>query len=163
MFSIQMDATKDLPSKDQCVSALRYFSDGVHEGVIAAIDCESSTGQHFIDPVKQTLEKMTSSSVLGMQQMVQLTRRDNPAATPHCVVYSKALKTGGPRWLGLGLGDEALKKVFGSFARPADARYSGLVIKDALLRYKTNTDRLRILRRDTCGTEPATAQSSVMS
>lgn len=91
--------------------------------------------------------------------MVQLTRRDNPAATPHCVVYSKALKTGGPRWLGLG--DEALRKVFGSFARPADARYSGLVIKDALLRCKTNTDRLRILRRDTCGIEPATAQSSV--
>lgn len=53
-----MDATKDLPSKDQCVSALRYLSDGVHEGIIAAIDCESSTGQHFIDPVKQTLEKM---------------------------------------------------------------------------------------------------------
>lgn len=58
MFSIRMDATQGLRSKDRCVSALRYVSDAVHEGVIAAIDWESSSGQYFIDLVKQTLEKM---------------------------------------------------------------------------------------------------------
>lgn len=71
-----------------------------------------------------------------MQQIAQLTRRDNTVAMPHCVVYSKFLKTGGPRWLGLG--DKSLRKVLGSFAKP-DTQF----------------------RRDTCGIEPATLQSSV--
>lgn len=94
-----------------------------------------------------------------MQRMMQLTRRDNTAATLHCVVYSKSLKTGGPWWLGLG--DEALRKVFGSVAKPDKARYAGLVIKDALLRCETDTDRLRTFRGETCGVEPTTAWSSV--
>lgn len=58
MFSIQMDATQDLRSKDQCASALHYVSDAVHEGVIAAMDWESSSGQYLIDLVKQTLKEM---------------------------------------------------------------------------------------------------------
>lgn len=95
VLSIQIDATQDLTSKDQCGSALRYVSDAVHEGVIDSIDCESSTGQYFIDLVKQTLEKMDIGSYAGI---AQLAHRDNTVATPHRVVYSKSLKredTGG--------------------------------------------------------------------
>lgn len=58
MFSIQMDTTQDLTSKDQCAVVLRYVTDAVHERLIAVIDCESSTGQYFVDLVKRTLEKM---------------------------------------------------------------------------------------------------------
>eukprot|EP00063_Salmo_salar_P063808 XP_014038643.1 PREDICTED: zinc finger protein 519-like [Salmo salar] len=53
-----MDTTQDLTSKDQCAVVLRYVTDVVHERLIAVIDCESSTGQYFVDLVKQTLEKM---------------------------------------------------------------------------------------------------------
>lgn len=46
MFSIQMDTTQDLTSKDQCAVVLRYVTDVVHERlVIAIIDCQLSTGQ----------------------------------------------------------------------------------------------------------------------
>ncbi|XDV21827.1 hypothetical protein PO909_026847 [Leuciscus waleckii] len=58
MFSIQIDTTQDLTSKDQCAVVLRYVTDVVHEKLIAVIDCESSTGQYFVELVKQTLEKM---------------------------------------------------------------------------------------------------------
>ncbi len=44
MFSIQIDTTQDLTSKDQCAVVLRYVTDIVHEKLIAVIDCESSTG-----------------------------------------------------------------------------------------------------------------------
>lgn len=53
-----MHTTQDLTSKDQFALVLRYVTDAVHERLIAVIDCESSTGQYFIDLVKQTLEKM---------------------------------------------------------------------------------------------------------
>lgn len=89
--------------------------------------------------------------------MVHLKCKDNTAAKPHCIFFFKSLKRGGPRWLGLK--DEALRKVFGSLAKPAHAQYSGLIIKDTLLRWETDTDRLRIFRRDTCSTEPATARN----
>lgn len=45
MFSVQLDTTQDLTSKDQCAVVLRYVTTVVHERRIAVIDCESSTGQ----------------------------------------------------------------------------------------------------------------------
>ena len=53
-----MDTTQDLTSKDPCAVVLRYVIDVFHERLIAVIDCESSTGQYFVDLLKQTLEKM---------------------------------------------------------------------------------------------------------
>ncbi len=58
MFSIQIYTTQDLTSKDQCAVVLRYVTDVVREKLIAVIDCESSTGQYFVELVKQTLEEM---------------------------------------------------------------------------------------------------------
>lgn len=58
MFSIQMDTTQNSTSKDQCAVVLRYVTDVVHERIIAVIDCDSSTGEYFVELVKQTLEKM---------------------------------------------------------------------------------------------------------
>lgn len=52
LFSIQMDTTQDLISKDQCAVVLWYVTDE------QLIDCESSTGQYFVDHVTETLEKM---------------------------------------------------------------------------------------------------------
>lgn len=89
--------------------------------------------------------------------MVHLKCKDNTAAKSHCIFFLKSLKRGGPRWLGLK--DEALRKVFRSLAKPAHAQYPGLIIKDTLLRWETDTDRLRIFRRDTCSTEPAAARN----
>ena len=70
MISVQMDTTQDLTSKGQWAVVLRYFTDVVHERLIAVIDRESSTGQYFVDLVKKTLERWTkiSNSVLVMQQ-----------------------------------------------------------------------------------------------
>lgn len=156
MFAVQTDTTQDLTSKDQYVSALRYVSNAVHEGVIATTDCELSTAQYFNDLVKHTLEKMDMDVKQCAGNAIDRHNRDNTVATPHCVVYSKSLKTGCCR---LRLKDEALRRLFGSFAKPDDAQYAGVFIKDALLSYETY--RLRIFRRDTCGIEPATAHSSV--
>ena len=53
-----MDTTQDLASKDQCAVVLRYVTDVVLERLNVVIDCETSTGQYFVDLVKQTLVKM---------------------------------------------------------------------------------------------------------
>jgi len=48
MFSVQIDTTQNISSKDQCSIILRYVTDVIHERLIALVDCESSTGQHFV-------------------------------------------------------------------------------------------------------------------
>ena len=58
MFSVQIDTTQDLTSKDQCAVVLRYVTNTAHERVIGVIDCDSATGQHFVELLKQTLEKV---------------------------------------------------------------------------------------------------------
>lgn len=57
MFSIQLDTTQDITSKDQCVIVLRYVTE-VHERLIAVIDCEASNGEYFVQLVRKTLEKV---------------------------------------------------------------------------------------------------------
>lgn len=49
MFSVQIDTTQDISSKDQCSIILRYVTDVIHERLIAVVDCESSTGQNFVE------------------------------------------------------------------------------------------------------------------
>lgn len=58
MFSVQIDTTQDLTSKDQCAVVLHYVTNVVNERLLCVIDCESSTGQHFVELLKQTLEKV---------------------------------------------------------------------------------------------------------
>ena len=43
MFSVQIDTTQDLTSKDQCAVVLRYVTNTAHERVIGVIDCDSAT------------------------------------------------------------------------------------------------------------------------
>lgn len=189
MFSIQIDTTQDLTSKDQCAVVLRYVTDVVHEKLIAVIDCESSTGQYFVELVKQTLEKMdidikkcignATDGAANMQGQYKgfsaLLTGASPnqvhiwcyshvlnlvlADTTGVVVASESLFSllndiavfirdsykrmklweensedkrhrrlgviGETRWWAK---DEALRKVFGRFAKPDNALYTDLVI-----------------------------------
>ncbi|KAL0194773.1 hypothetical protein M9458_008345, partial [Cirrhinus mrigala] len=167
MFSIQIDTTQDLTSKDQCAVVLRYVTDVVHEKLIAVIDCESSTGQYFVELVKQTLEKMdidikkcigaspNQVHIWCYSHVLNLVLAD----TTGVVVASESLFSqlndiavfihdsykrmklweensedkrhrrlgviGETRWWAK---DEALRKVFGRFAKPDNALYTDLVI-----------------------------------
>lgn len=58
MFSIQLDTTQDITSKEQCALVLRYVTDLVHEKLIAVVNCEASTGEHFVKMVKDSLENV---------------------------------------------------------------------------------------------------------
>lgn len=58
MFSVQVDTTQDIISKDQFSITQRYVTDVIHERLIAMVGCESSTGQHFAEPLKQILLKL---------------------------------------------------------------------------------------------------------
>lgn len=58
MFSIQLDTTQDISSKEQCALVLRYVTDLIHEKLIAVVNCEASTGEHFVKMVKDTLENV---------------------------------------------------------------------------------------------------------
>ena len=55
MFSVQIDTTQDITSKDQCSIILRYVTDVIHERLIAMVDCESSTGQNFVELLEKVL------------------------------------------------------------------------------------------------------------
>lgn len=220
MFSVQLDTTQDLTSKDQCAVVLRYVTTVVHERRIAVIDCESSTGQYFVDLVKETLAKMdidikhcignATDEAANMQGQYRgftaLLTEVSPnqvhiwcyshilnlvlSDTTRVVVASESLfcllnniavlirdsykrmhlweettedkrhrrlgVIGETRWWAK---DEALKKVFGGFAKPDQALYTDVIItmektekdmtikpairskaqgyKDALLRYET--------------------------
>lgn len=54
MFSVKINTTQDISSKDQCSIILRYFTDVIHERLIAMVGCES-TGQYFADLLKKVL------------------------------------------------------------------------------------------------------------
>ncbi len=58
MFSVQIDTTQDISSKDQCSIILRYVTDVFHERLIAMVECESSTGQHFAELLKKVLQEL---------------------------------------------------------------------------------------------------------
>ncbi|RXN32369.1 SCAN domain-containing 3-like protein [Labeo rohita] len=147
---------------DQCAVVLRYVTDVVHEKLNAVIDCESSTGQYFVELVKQTLEKMDiaikkciGNATDGAANMQGQYKAD----TTGVVVASESLFSllndiavfirdsykrmklweensedkrhrrlgviGEMRWWAK---DEALRKVFGRFAKPDNALYTDLVI-----------------------------------
>lgn len=54
LFSVQIDTTQDITSKDQCSVILMYVTDVVHEKLVALVDCEALTGQYFLDLLKET-------------------------------------------------------------------------------------------------------------
>ena len=85
MFSIQLDTTQDLTSKDQCAVVLRYVTDVIHERLIAVIDCESSTGAFFVELVKETVEKVDIDikHALVTRLMELLTCRGNTRDSLH--------------------------------------------------------------------------------
>ena len=58
MFSVQIHTTQDISSKDQCSFILRYVTDVIHEKLIAVVECESSTGQHFVELLKKVLQEL---------------------------------------------------------------------------------------------------------
>lgn len=58
MFSLQIDITQDVTSTDQCAVILRYVTDVVHEKLIGVVECESSTGEYFVELLKKTLPQV---------------------------------------------------------------------------------------------------------
>lgn len=59
MYSIQIDTTQDITTKDQCSVIIRYVTDvKIQERMIALVNCESSIGQAFVDLLKSVLEKI---------------------------------------------------------------------------------------------------------
>lgn len=69
MYSVQLDTTQDLTSKNQCAIVLRYLTDVINEKLIAVIDCQ--TGQNLVVLLKKVLGKLalTSRNALATQQM----------------------------------------------------------------------------------------------
>lgn len=59
MFSVQLDITQDLTSKDQCAIVMRYVTDVIQERLLAVIDFEASTGAYFVELVRKTLDKVS--------------------------------------------------------------------------------------------------------
>uniref|UniRef100_A0A671TTT5 Uncharacterized protein n=1 Tax=Sparus aurata TaxID=8175 RepID=A0A671TTT5_SPAAU len=58
MFSVQIDTTQDVTSKDQCAVIVRYVTNAIHEQLVAVVDCEKSTGKYLTELLKHTLEKL---------------------------------------------------------------------------------------------------------
>lgn len=58
MFSVQIETTQDVTSKDQCAIIVRYVTNAIHEQLVAVVDCEKSTGKYLTELLKHTLEKL---------------------------------------------------------------------------------------------------------
>jgi len=58
LFSVQIDTTQDITSKDQCAIIVRYVTDVVHERLVAVVNCEKSTGKYLTELLKNTLDKL---------------------------------------------------------------------------------------------------------
>lgn len=76
MFSVQIDTTQDITSKDQCSVIVRYVTDCIHEKLLAVVDCESSSGESFLNLLMQVLtsckidiKNCTGSSTDGAANM----------------------------------------------------------------------------------------------
>uniref|UniRef100_A0A3B3S3W6 HAT C-terminal dimerisation domain-containing protein n=1 Tax=Paramormyrops kingsleyae TaxID=1676925 RepID=A0A3B3S3W6_9TELE len=67
MFSVQLDTTQDITAQDQYSVILRYVTDVVNERLVAVVRCSASTGQSFVDLLKEVLEhlKLDSSLCIG--------------------------------------------------------------------------------------------------
>lgn len=67
LFSVQLDTTQDKTAQDQCLVILRYVTDVVNERLVAVVRCRASTGQSFVDLLKEVLEhlKLDSSLCIG--------------------------------------------------------------------------------------------------
>lgn len=59
MFSVQIDTTQDVTSKDQCAFIIRYVIGTVHELLAAVVDCEGSTDKYFTELLQQTLHELS--------------------------------------------------------------------------------------------------------
>ena len=58
MFSVQIDTTMDISCEDQCSVIIRYVTDVVHERLVAVVNCEASTGEYFVQLLKEVTEKL---------------------------------------------------------------------------------------------------------
>ena len=58
MFSVQIDTTMDISCEDQCSVIIRYVTDVVHERYVAIVNCEASTGDYFVQLLKEVTEKL---------------------------------------------------------------------------------------------------------
>lgn len=62
MFSIQIDTTQDITSKDQCSVITRYvYNDTIYERLLSMVQCQDSTGKGFKELVEKTLDSCNIS------------------------------------------------------------------------------------------------------
>lgn len=56
MFAIELDTTQDISVKDQCAIVVRYVnSDGIHEKLLAMVNCTDSSGLGMFELLKKVL------------------------------------------------------------------------------------------------------------
>ncbi|XP_051796629.1 protein FAM200A-like [Acanthochromis polyacanthus] len=56
MYTVQIDTTQDITSKDQCSVVVRYVTESsIQEKLLAVVECKSSTGEDFLKLLKETL------------------------------------------------------------------------------------------------------------
>ena len=93
-FSVQIDTTQDISSKDQCSIILRYVTDVIHERLIAMVECESSTGQHFAELLKKCYKSLIwiLAHVWATSQMEQLICRDSIRGFLHSSLSSPPIR-----------------------------------------------------------------------
>ena len=58
MFSVQIDTTQDITSRDQCSIIIRYVTDVIHERLVAVVNCEASTGEYFVGVLTKIIEQL---------------------------------------------------------------------------------------------------------
>ncbi|XP_025207424.1 uncharacterized protein LOC112603181 [Melanaphis sacchari] len=56
IYAVMLDTTQDITSSDQCAVVLRYVDDnGIHESLIAVVNCSDSTGKGMHDLLQNVL------------------------------------------------------------------------------------------------------------
>ena len=66
MFSLQIETTQDLASRDQYSVIIRCVTERVNERLLAVVDCESATGENLF----QSLARILKSSKIDIRKCV---------------------------------------------------------------------------------------------
>ncbi|KAL0149200.1 hypothetical protein M9458_055434 [Cirrhinus mrigala] len=139
MFSVQPDTTQDITAQDQCSVILRYVTDVVNERLVAVVRCSASTGQSFVDLLKEcyshvlnlvlsdttqiviesgSLFDLLSDTAVFIRESYQ--RVNIWEKESHDKRHRRIAPIGETRWWAK---HDALNKIFGSFGKPQDSLY----------------------------------------
>ena len=60
IYSVQIDSTQDITSKDKCSVILRFVRENVEEQLLAVVDNHSATGADLCNLLKKVLQKQNT-------------------------------------------------------------------------------------------------------